>query len=655
MEPALNKYAEERGCLLGISLLPDELLPAIKATLDATNLHSSLDTNRKVITTPQVINCLKSLPEISKYLTLETTVSLDQFLYLYIHINLSRKLRACDNYLSIVKEIRKDPLFVNTPFIQQQMNHCGLAYKMVLEKVNWPAFTAGFTAESWYEIHLLEKILPLSDATIAEGIDWLTLIVEKQSRDGAIGMVAQQVYDWVKLFDGTKAAELDSALESIAKNAAVNQFFTPFLKGLNEIQSKNSSYYRSQLGSIVEPDNAYYVLYALGVISIEDTESREQYFVLILAKLDQNILALHEFIQLCGYLKLYRTELYEKIDAVIQTTEDVKVLGAIIDLLHGDMEDAIDREWFKKIVHFVFAKHAKEMTSPLDYFLLSLLDKDLALAYDLLEFRFRVMAHINFLEHALIEMVRKDVSLFRSKIIKWLSADDDYLHVAVRKVTSTHHIDKSVFEIPADLFENVTMTDKVFMAHKVIGHVYSMEELQRLLLSIIKSIDSANEAVQTDLEFLLSEYVVYNYRSTLELMRKSLKEETLSSFAKSMFEKVVSAYEKWFEQLRSITIDKELRIYNDFKLLRGYYQRQQMKEIAKAPQKSSFAALFKNTQLNSNRWSVREDNDGKHQVQDLNTISLSMEYPSGENLCPVFMEHIRKEYQNLKKHEINID
>lgn len=448
--------------------------------------------------------------------------------------------------------------------------------------------------------------------------------------------------------------EIDHSLAELAVHNSLNLFLGPLLKGIKEKQEKDNKYYISKLKNIIEEGNAYRILHSLGTISLNNKTSKDFYYGFLLKNLRNKNLRLSEFINLCSIFQLYRPTLFSKVDAIIKDCENVDELRSVIHLLDNENNE-IDFRWKLKTSFFLFAKNVDPIKSDLDHFLISIADRNLNQAYELFEARMKIMAHTNMLEDAFIHMVQKDVPLFQSKLINWLNQEDLYLHLAVRKICSLQQLGKTLFDIPSDLFVKYNNKDRLYIIYKIAGFVYSMEALQRLILSVIKSIVDGTDILKQSIYSILSDYLIYNYRSTLELIQNTLVEDEIKSFGKKLFNEVNDFYKDYFVQLKNNSVDKELRPYEEYLLLKRFYMKKQFSDLPKNVRQNSIMKFFKETAINSNKWAIRRPNQLKHEVKNLGHISVTSEFPSGEYLNPIQQEAMRKSYQKIRKNEININ
>lgn len=629
-------------CAVLVQLMPT--LPAL----------TQLDMQQGFVKIPAVVAYLDEQNLLSDYRSSDKEqLPTDLYAFIFAASHSTEELKNCSDYHSIHKamQLNKDA----ASYIFERVLFAVCVLQLMHANLSWAEFTKGFSAKNWSDIHLLGALLPLGNATTEEGLDWLTLTMDVQQKDGAIGSLGKFIIEWISN-NPSIAANIETKLPQITNDKHLRKFSSAFLYGLKKVQNKPTAYYQALLEPLIEAGNEYYIWYALGMIAKENKNESELFYSLILGKQVNGELLLRDFISLCTDLKLYRKELFSKIDAFIIATEDRELISKVINLLFFDTEKQIDRSWAKVTASHLMTKAGDEFKHSLDMLLMDFAEHELDTAYELFDLRIRVLSFMDLLENALAAMVRKDPTRFHQQLVCWFTDEDGHVHYALRHICSIHSLGKSIFRLPSKAFEGVSNKDKIFMAYKIAGYIYSKDEMQELMLSLIKSINDPSDIVYNAIHFIMTEYVVYNYRTTLEMMKDELEHnKELSPFAARMFQQLNEAYAAYFQQFHDISAQKELSPYKDHILLKSFHTRKRFSQIPKVTERNSFASLFKNTQLNSSRWAIRRTGQPKHVVQELGHVSFSTEFPSGENLDPIQQEYVRRVYQKLKKGEINID
>jgi hypothetical protein len=452
---------------------------------------------------------------------------------------------------------------------------------------------------------------------------------------------------------------IDNGLLSMATHRSANMFFSAFLKGAQDRQRKGPAYYGNLLLPHIEPSNAFYTLYGLGLICQPEVADKAYFFSLLQSQLDKEQVSANDFIRLCTSLQYYNKETFDILVAAIQSAP--AGAGTLSPVFPGVITwlrlapAGIDKEWEMVPLKWAFSQSNPAATQLLNALLAELAEKDLNLAYNLFIFRIKIMGGTELLDFALVTMARKDSPFFQQQFIGWLVVDDTWIHNAVFFISDLIELNDVLTSIPVSLLASYTDRDKLFAAHKAVGYIYKMEVLQSILLGLTKSIDGNPLQLLDNFEFILTEYLVYNYRSTLDLIKKELSRDDLPRFAKSVFTRVTDAFATYLEGLGSITVKKELQPSQEQLRLKRFYQRKISMQLMKGLEDVQARLPGKTTQVNANKWAIKRPGELKHLPGPLGTFSVSREFPSGERLNPIYQEYIRHQYKKMKKDEINLD
>lgn len=627
--------------------------PEIIRSLQFIDDSISVEPKSRTILANDLSNILLSNDFLDLTTLKNSAVPLDAFIFLRCHFILSDRIEKCENYKEVMALIEADSFYSLLRSYQDDFEFCALSYFLSTTAPRWSNFTIGFEGNNWSDIHLLSSVLPFSNASFDDFLSWITIIVKEQEKDMALGTVGKYVYHSV-LFKDDKGHEIEANLTVTANHPQAHHFFLGMLKGLKEKQGKSVKYYTDILLPFLNSSNTFAILYGLGSIAQESDKTKDAFFKLIDNRVNTGDLYLKDFIRLSCYYNYYTPEVCNRIDAVIETTQENDELLAIIEFLHHAPGD-VNRAWFFNAVRSIIIKEEASLTQALNYLLIQIAESHLPEAYELFTLRLQKIGAHNLLKTALQEMTRKNPEQFQSSFVRWLLQGNYPVHAALLHISSLSFLGSSLFEIPDHIYNNLTPKEKLFVAYKIVGYVYSMEALQRLILSLIKSIKADHEVLKEGLIFILQEYLVYNYRGTLTLIKNDLSQTTLLPFAKDIYQKVNDHFEDYFEKLNSISVDKELLPSREDVRLRNFYHQKLFADLPKKAEENSIASLFKSTQVNANNWAIRRPAELKHKPSPLGHIAVTTEYPSGEKLNPIYQEYIRRTYQKLEIDEINID
>ncbi|MBC6491718.1 hypothetical protein ACFSQD_11655 [Flavihumibacter stibioxidans] len=646
------EYHKFFGLLLKVSEMP-KANPEIIRTLQFTDDCLAVDQKSKTILARALSDSLLANEFYDPDTIKNSAISLDLLFLLRCHFILANSIEKCENYKEVLAVAEADSFYSLLKNYQDKFEFCALAYVLKKATIPWSGFTVGFDGTDWSDIHLLSSVLPFSNASFNDFLSWITLIAKGQENDLALGSVGKYVYQWV-LFKADKGNDIEANLVAVANHPQAHRFLSGILKGLKEIQGKSLKYYTDIFLPFLNNSNAYSILYGLGSIEQENDSSGEAFFKLIEDRVATGDLYLKDFIRLCCYYNYYTQEVYNRIDTIIETTQEKDELLAIIEFLQQASDDS-NREWFFKAARSTITKDDPSLIQSLNNLLIRITESDLLLAYELFTLRLEAIGAHNLLKTALQEMTRENPEQFQFCFVRWLLKGNNRVHAALLHISSLSFFGSSMFEISNHIYDSLNPKEKLFVAYKIIGYVYSMKALQMMILSLIKSVKEDNGTLKEGLTFILQEYLVYNYRGTLKLINNDLSNATLLPFAKEIFQKTNDHFEDYFAKLNSISLDKELLPYRENVQLRNFYYRKIFADLPNNSEENSISSLFKSTRVNANNWAIRRTKELKHQPSPLGYISVTSEYPSGEKLNPINQEYIRRTYQKLEIDEINID
>jgi hypothetical protein len=575
------------------------------------------------------------------------------FLWVYCHLHF-RTLQSEMTYKEIINVLNNSAPSQHEQ-LQDSFKETAFRYLVLNKKLSWSSLIESFDYSNWKDIDTSADLLPLADAHLPEIINWGSSIIKIHANDGALGALHYDIENWVLLVPHG-AQETRENICNIAIHPEVSYFLRSFLKGLQSTQPEDFDFYRKKFENLIVPGNARAVSMGLQ-IGVSTKKERTDYFELLLNKLNIKQIEPSDFFTICGLYGFYEESIFEKVEKELVETENSNTIASISRYLER-LPSEIDRKWYFGSLQLIFSKMRSELKHAQNQLLGALAETDLDLAYNLFEFRMKIMGGNEFLEEGLLEVVRRDIPQFQKRFVQWLATDNDYIHTGLRYVTFTQKLDSSLFNIPKGIFQDLSTDQKIFAAYKIVGYVYSTEELQSLLISLVESTDEDNEALERSLYFIFSKYLVYNYRGTLDLLKKELQTDRLSSFARGLFTKIIEEYKIYFEALKRIAVNKELEPYPKQVQLRNFYFKQLFSDIPRQARNNSILGLFKSVSINSHNWVIRRkreeghNHNPIHNPQPLGNISVTKEFPSGETLDPVFQEEIRRTYQNIRIDEI---
>ena len=615
--------------------------------------HSEYDNKANQFTNEALVANIKK-SSLSPFLNdeIDSKIPKELFLLLYVHDILKSQIGEHKTFRSVIEIIASSALYNNINILDSDLHFYALGYYLIAANVEWDGFTSDFDGKDWTEIHSFQQLLPLGKLTVDGLCNWIKKVVKEQERDGALVTIGESIYTFVILLEDVTMIEQN--IKRFVTEKYVSSFFAAILMGLKYKQQKPYTFYYSLLKNEINSSTGYDILFAIGRISTENEKDRNEYFSILSANYTQGMVDLKGYLGLCANFNFYNDVVFSSISSAL--SEAVKTDAAFI-LIHylDNAPDDIDIRWLTSTSLALFIADAPQTTVALDSLLTKISESNIDLAFTILEKRLHSHLGNNMLENAIVNIAHVHQHLFQEKFIEWLNSDNTRLHIALGKLTAIHSLGRGLFYIPKDIYDNLNFSEKIFIAYKSIGYIHSMERLQELFISLIKSVNIGPDIFGEQISYSLNEYLIYNYRGTLELVKNEIKRGDLSNFAEKIFKSTLDTYEVYFDKLKSVSAKKELSVPLNMLQLKGFYQRKQFEATRKNTRTTFLQDMFGQVLLNSNKWALRRPDELKHVVQELGEVSVSMEFPSGEILDPFHQEFIRRRCQKIKKNEINID
>ncbi|WP_145671194.1 hypothetical protein [Chitinophaga polysaccharea] len=570
---------------------------------------------------------------------------------IYVSVFLRNEIISCNTFLELLAVIRSSSVYNIKRFNHRYLEFSGALYFLKNKRPSWSDFCSGFSFDNWHEFELLASILPVSNCQYSEFIQWITRAVDVYGEDLAFHRIVFHVTQWIQR-DSAISTDFLSNLHNIANDPKVQIILPGVVFSLRKCFDSDYHFFYNKLKSEINVANAYPIYFSIGNI-IDSEKGKIEFFDLILREFNSDNLLLKDLIRLCGHFVIYNYDIFTLVTKNALETEDIQLILAIVEMLQSWI-NKVPKSWIRDFGIVVFTKSQDVLKDPLDALLVNISKSDPETAFELLEIRHMIMADINLLEMSISFMAQKDVDLFRKHILKCLNAEDIRLHRSLFGVSSITNINSDVYKISTDFFVEYELSSRLYMAYKVVGFWYSMEPLQQLIVSVIKSVSSPSKDLQEQFKFILSEYLVYNYRSTLQILKAELQDSSIGDFARTMFSDVIHEYDLYFNDLRSVEIDREIRPSKQNVRLHNFYLQRSFSESTKKTREHIFE-FGKRVVINANNWAIRRPNELKHVVTPLSTISAGGEFPSGEKLLPIYQEHLRLTYRKISKSEISIN
>lgn len=629
-----------------VSEMPDSI--ALSSIL--SNSFESLDFKSKVqnsalytwICTQKKLKAYLSEPD-------DHQIDLDIYLILYTHVVLKETFTNLESLNNIDHFLLSGNLNTSKRSILREFQFTISAYLIRTGVTSWKKLSDGSDLGDWTSINLLSNLLPLSKLSIDEFDTWITEIIKKNERDMALPSIGRSVKEWAT-YSTEDTKNFEDQIPNILDNKFSKQYLPAIMQGLRERQGRDLQYYVELFAENASVDSMFDILHSIGSTLSQENSERFEYFNYITEKRNSGRLNNQSFIRLCSIFGYHSNEVLDYITSVL-TLNNFEIYLAVVDLLYHNAKK-LNLEWYENTLATIIIVGSDDLTAWQRSILSDVIEKNITFAFELLNKRIDKLGEKYLLEDNLRDGAEKNPDLFRTYFVSWIHSDNPLAHRAVLHISALT-MNESIFKIPEQVFQKYSKNELIYIGGKMVGYIYSQKPLQHSLLSLIKSIKNKDDRVFQNFKFILSEYLVYNYRSTLNLIKEELKNKSLNKFAKSIFRSTIKEYEAYFKELDGIAELKEIRSSSRLVQLRRFYVQKQFGELPK--EKSSFLNFIKETKINSHRWAIRRPGVFKHEISNMGKISYETEFPSGEILCPVHQESIRREMQLLKKDEINID
>lgn len=450
-----------------------------------------------------------------------------------------------------------------------------------------------------------------------------------------------------KLLNEPKLAlEFEEQLDFIIEDEKLRKFLTSVIIGL----SGNNGVYLEKFLSLLKDKYEGEILFQIfwGFIRCCPNSCRKMLEELMREKFVSKKLNKPQYLQLCGQFKIVSPEVSSLVVEPLIDEDFVGVYEYIYDLASTES----NQEWFKDAALLIYTKNDEENRGKLEFLLYMLSEHNLNLVYELLTARFENLGTNLFLGENLDHIIDLDPELYHLNITKWFNSTNKNVHKALLKLCSGRD-SGTVSKVSSEYFKSLSTENKVYVCYKIAGFIYSMEHLQSLLFSVLDASEPDEQILLSNLNQIFTEYLVYNYRSTLDIIRDKLNFESCLEHHKKFLQPIVDSFERYFDNLNKIRMFNEFRANSKLDEFLRFYKNQLFSASMKERNKTGFLSMIKSVNLQSKKWAIRRDNEKTHNVEHLGLIQHSFEFPSGEKLNPTYHETLRRNYQRIEKHEIN--
>jgi peroxiredoxin len=428
-------------------------------------------------------------------------IPIDLYILLYAHDNFRLHIGEFQSYKSVLGKIVNSSLYNDVKNIYSDLEFFSLVYYLGISDVEWQEFASEFDGKDWHEIHLFQSLLPYGNLTIDDLCNWITKVSKEQANDGALFTVGESIIKFVIQFHDVTNIEIN--IKRFATEQYLSSFFPAILTGLKTRQVQPYGFYYSLLRDEINSSTSYNILFAFGRICNENETDRSEYFSIINTHYNNGVLDLKGYLALCTSFNFYNDVIYDIISLNLVDLTNKNFAIVLIRYLYNAPGN-IDVDWLTPTLLALFTMDEAKIIGDLDSLLIKISENNIDLALTMLENRLSFLGRNNMLENAIVKITHSHQYSFQTKFIAWLNSDNARLHVAIGHLSMIHSLDRKLFYIPKEVYDNLSFSEKLFIAYKSVGYIYSKETLQEIFISLIKSISVDNDAFGKRVSYLLT-------------------------------------------------------------------------------------------------------------------------------------------------------
>ncbi|GAA4196138.1 hypothetical protein GCM10022289_01370 [Pedobacter jeongneungensis] len=516
-----------------------------------------------------------------------------------------------------------------------------------LEKIaikEWSSFV-GEADMDWNNFNILHKAFSVLEVSFESVLDFLKSLHSATGLTGASHQVSRTLIEKLSA-QPVLAARFDRELEMLIDEKYAEDFVTAVIIGLVEGKVENFDRLLDRVKDQFGNEKLYLLLWAFGRCCPD--ERRKDFQDLIKARFDAKQLDKAQYLKLCGMCRFVGDDLYALAKEPIVSGDFEGVHDYVYDLVALEH----NKKWFSHAAIQIFIADEPSFIGQLNLFLYSLCEHNLDLVYELLTNRFEVMGEYQLLDSNLDHIIDLDHDRFHVYLTKWFNSENRNVHKAMLRICSGRNSSANC-KVSQHYFRTLPAEEKVYICIKIAGFVYSMEQLQSLLFSVLDAALPDDEALLTNLQGIFVDYLIYNYRSTLDMIKERLNDTKCPAHQREFLQPIDDDYENYFKNLNRVKVFKELQSDAKLEEFSRFYKNQLFAASMKESNSKGFLSMMKSVNLYAKKWAIRRKEEKVHEVAELALIQHSFEFPSGEKLDPTRQETLRRNYQRIQKHEIN--
>lgn len=504
----------------------------------------------------------------------------------------------------------------------------------------------------WSSITLLDESLLYCSVSLDGVFYFLSTAKRQHPNDLGIQSLGSNVL--LKLQqEPALVKQLNDRMQEVFENDHLRQMLPTFLRALIGDDTTKFQSFAERLTSAYGPIYPGETYFAIGVACPAEPASQTVFKSLIDDALQRGELSEILYLQAAGVLNLSSADVVGVAVSIGQKAEDTDGFIQPIRFLQNHLE-SVDEKWFREIAFFAMTRIKGRKNFLLESFVYSLKETNLDLVYRLFTARFSAFGEEGLLNDSWHNIVEEDQAMFSRYLTLWLRDGNAMTHRAILFLCSAQGIPSGFFKVSPDFMQSASSSEKLYIAYKIAGYVYSAEHLQGLLFSLLDNVRADEERLLDSLFQLFYNYVIYNYRGTLDKIDLILGNQNLPAHLVEFYSSLRAEYNQYFAELDNVKSFRELQPDNRLGEFIQFYRQQKFSTQMNSAERTGLSSLFKNTPVHSHRWAIRRPEQAVHDVHPLGHISTSVEFPSGEKLNPTYQEMTRRTYQRLLRDEINI-
>ncbi|WP_316799687.1 hypothetical protein [Pedobacter frigidisoli] len=446
------------------------------------------------------------------------------------------------------------------------------------------------------QINMLCGSLPFLEVKIEDILALLAILSTHQSQNATSGNGVRQLVNYLTT-DPAGSLLLRGKIDLLFSHPGLLRFFPQLFPQVCGEDPKVYDACFDQTKAAVDNKNAASLLYGLfNGVKIQPLKLNPCIQLLESCR-QQNTISSQEYISICASNQLTDEKRIEVISEMLSPGASVEIMVAACWYLEHNIALKIG-QWFEYMATIIFCRDDAALIDPLNGLLYQL--EDLDLSYRLLTARFEKLGQSSFLYEGLSELAQQDNTLFQVQLTEWFLIENPLVHVALLKYSTSEGPSKQLFKLSAKHLAQCSSSDKLYIAIKVAGYMYSKDHLQELSLNLIESVKEEETVLLDALSDLMKAYVVYNYRTTLDLIKDRMREPATPAHLRTFYDDILKSYDEYFEGLSSLGEYAELTTDEQLDRYINFYEQVRMDNVSKKAK--GLSRFFKNVSVHTKKW-----------------------------------------------------